>query len=188
MVASKKWLLVLGIVLLLGVTVSAAAALATLVYVVRNATAGGGFPPPAGPPKVVRTLNADDQPVSGNAKWEGGELEVTAAAAGVQRLFEVPLTRVEQSMITYRFRIKTDDLRSSVYPELWCRVEGHGEFFSRGLDRKVAGTNNWLTVEIPFYLMKDQFADLVWLNLVFEGAGTVRLKDIEVLATPLKSQ
>lgn len=133
-------------------------------------------------------MGPDDQPISQTAKWVGSELEVTADAAGVQRLFEVPLEGIEQSMITYRFRIQTGASTSSVYPEMWCRVSGFGEAFSRGLDQKVRGANNWVSLQIPFYLEKGQHADLVKLNLVFEGPGTARLTDIEVLATPLEAR
>ena len=89
-------------------------------------------------------------------------------------------------MLTYRLRIKTDNLQKAVYPELWCRIPERGQFFSRGLHCKVRGTNDWKEVEIPFYLESGQKADLLHLNLVFEGPGTVRLKDIEVLSTPVK--
>ncbi|MDA1278325.1 MAG: hypothetical protein O2960_30395 [Verrucomicrobia bacterium] len=100
-------------------------------------------------------------------------------------LFEVPISGHDQCMITYRCQLSTEDLKSSVYQEMWCRISGRGEFFSRGLHQKVKGTNNYRSLEVPFYLKKDQTPDLLKLNLVFEGAGTARLKDIEVLATPL---
>jgi hypothetical protein len=102
-------------------------------------------------------------------------------------LFDVPLNQVEQCVISYRFSIKTDNLQRAVYPELWCRIPERGQFFSRGLNCKVRGTNDWKTVEIPFFLQNGQRADLLHLNLVFEGPGSVRLKDIEVLATPIKA-
>ena len=69
---------------------------------------------------------------------------------------------------------------------MWCRVVGIAESFSRGLNHKVRATNNWLSLEIPFYLRQGQFAELLKLNLVFEAPGTVRLTDLEVLATPLQ--
>ena len=74
-----------------------------------------------------------------------------------------------------------------IYPELWCRIPGMGEFFSKGLHQKVRGTNDWVSLEIPFYLKAGQSPDLLKLNLVFEGAGAVRMKEIEILATPLEA-
>ncbi|HKV54109.1 MAG TPA: hypothetical protein VJN94_05640, partial [Candidatus Binataceae bacterium] len=111
-----------------------------------------------------------------------------AAQAGPVRLFELPLAPIDQSAILYRFRIRADDLETSAYAEMWCRAAGLGEAFSRGLDQKVHGKGDWTTVEIPMFLQQRQFADLLKLNLVFEGPGKVRLTDIQVLAAPLVSQ
>jgi hypothetical protein len=179
-------LLVMGIVLLLLVGVPIGVVVAVVLLVRRTSVAQ--FPPPAGPPKVLRALRPEDEPISGGAKWHGNELEVASDGPGPQRLFEVPLPGIDHSMLTYRFRIQTEGLEKPVYPEMWCRVVGVGEAFSRGLHQKIRGTNNWTSLEIPFYLKEGQFADLLKLNLVFEGSGTVRLSDIEVLATPLQAK
>lgn len=176
-------LVVVGSVALLMVGAPIAVVIAVLVLVHRKAVSQ--LPHPAGPPTVVRALGPEDEPISGGATWHGRELEVTSDAPGPQRLFEVPLSGIDQSMLTYRFRIQTEELKKFVYQEMWCSVVGRGEFFSRGLHQKVRGTNNWTTLEIPFYLKEGQVADLVKLNLVFEGPGMVRLANIEVLATPL---
>lgn len=147
----------------------------------------GGFKPPqpVGPPKQVRAIRPGEDSVCGSAHWADGELEVSAETAGPLRLFEIPVSGLDQCMVTYRYRIKTDGLQSSVYPEMWCRIPGLGEFFSRGLHLKMRGSNHWPIVEIPFYLKRGQAPDLLKLNLVFEGPGAVKLKEIEVLATPL---
>jgi hypothetical protein len=177
-------LLVVGVVALLIIGVPIAVVVAVLLLARR--TRAAQFPPPAGPPTIIRALGPDDEPISGGAKWHGRELEVTSDGPGPQRLFEVTLSNLDRSMLTYRFRIQTDGVKGHVYPEMWCRVVGMGEAFSRGLNQKIRGTNNWTSLEIPFYLKEAQFADLIKLNLVFEGPGTVRLTDIEVLATPLE--
>ena len=101
------------------------------------------------------------------------------------RLFEVPISGPDQCIITYRCRIKTDALKSNVYPEMWRRIPGRSEFYSRGLHQQVRGSNDWASTEIPFHLKKGQFPNLLKLNLVFEGPGAVGLKNIEILATPL---
>ena len=100
-------------------------------------------------------------------------------------LFELPVTGLEQCAITWRFRISTRQLRSPVYAELWCRISGMGEFFSRALNQKLRGDNDSVVVELPFYLKKGQRPDLLKLNLVFESPGSVRLQDLSILATPL---
>lgn len=183
--AGAKIFIIIGVVLLVLFAIAVAVA---SIFVAQMRSMAGQLPTPAGPPKVVRTLGPADEPITGGVTWDGDELQVTADQAGSIRLFEVSLPQIDQAMLAYRFRIRTEDLEPHVYPEMWCRVAGFGEAFSRGMDRKVRGTNNWLTVDIPFYLQKDQFADMLRLNLVFEGPGTVHLKDIEVLATPLQAK
>lgn len=152
----------------------------------KSLCAGFRPPQPAGPPHLVQSLGPGTSPLGQAARWEGTELVVLTPAAETVRLFEVPIKGHEQCSLTYRFRIATDALQASVYPELWCRIPGMGEFFSKGLHQKVSGTNDWVSLEIPFYLKAGQRPDLVKLNLVFEGAGAVRLKEIELLATPLE--
>ena len=144
-------------------------------------------PKPAGPPVRIHAIGPADAPICAGAKWDGDELDVSSDEKTNVRLFEVPVSGQDQCMITYRLRIKTDDLKSSVYPEMWCRLPGMGEFFSRGLNQKVRGSNDWMSLEIPFYLKAGQSPDLLKLNLVFEGPGAVRLKNIEILATPLEA-
>ena len=148
----------------------------------------GGFvlPKPAGPPRLVQAVSPGTSPIAEAARWEGTELEVLAPVAETVRLFDVPLAGHEQCLLTYRFRIATDALQASVYPEMWCRIPGIGECFSKGLHQKVSGTNDWVSLEIPFYLKAGQSPDILKLNLVFEGAGAARLKEIEILATPLE--
>ena len=152
----------------------------------RSLFAGFQSPKPSGPPVSFKRIEPAEPPISGGATWEGNELKVTSGKAATVHLFEVPISGHDQCMITYRFQISSDALKSSVYPEMWCRIPGIGEFFSRGLQQKVSGTNNYLSSEIPFYLKKGQTPDLLKLNLVFQGSGTVRLRDIEVLATPVE--
>ena len=69
---------------------------------------------------------------------------------------------------------------------MWCRLPGHGEFFSKGLHQAISGTTDWGSYEIPFYLKKGQQPDLIKLNLAIEGKGKVWIKDLELLATPLQ--
>ena len=101
-------------------------------------------------------------------------------------LFEVP-TGDEQCMLTFKAKMRTSDLQGRAFLELWCRVPGVGEFFSKGLNKAVRATTDWASYEIPFFLKKGQKADLVKLNLVVEGIGKTWIKDVELLKTPLKA-
>ncbi len=153
----------------------------------KNLLAAFQPPQPTGPAVLLHQFSPAEPTISGDASWSGEELKIASDQAATIRLFEYVLPSSEQCMLTYRVQASTQNLASSAYLELWCRVPGFGESFSRGLHQKVTGTNDFMTLEIPFYLRKGQAADLLKLNIVFEGAGEVRMKEIQVLSTPLAS-
>ena len=103
------------------------------------------------------------------------------------RLFEVEKPDVEQCMVTYRAKLKTENLTDKAYLEMWCRFPGKGEFFSRGLTHGFTGSNDWVSYETPFILKKGEKPDLIKLNLVVKGAGKVWIKDVELLKSPLSA-
>ena len=100
-------------------------------------------------------------------------------------LFEVENPGVEQCIVTYRAKLKTESLTEQAYLEMWCRFPGKGEFFSRGLAHAVTGSNDWASYETPFFLKKGEKSDLIKLNLVVKGAGKIWVKDVELLNGPL---
>ena len=101
------------------------------------------------------------------------------------RLFEMENPGVEHCLVTYRAKLKTENLTGQAYLEMWCRFPGKGEFFSRGLAHAVSGSNGWASYETPFLLKKGEKPDLIKLNLVVEGAGKVWVKEVELLKGPL---
>jgi hypothetical protein len=103
------------------------------------------------------------------------------------RLFEVQEPQIEQCLVTYRATLKTEGLTGRAFLEMWCRLPGRGEFFSKGLNQAVKGTTDWASYEIPFSLQKGQRPDLIKLNLVIEGRGKVWLRDIQLIKTPMDS-
>jgi len=74
--------------------------------------------------------------------------------AQVIRLFEVSNPDVEQCVVTYRVKLKTEGLKEPAYLEMWCRFPGKGEFFSRDLEHPITGSNDWASYETPFFLKK----------------------------------
>jgi hypothetical protein len=101
------------------------------------------------------------------------------------RLFEVEKPNVEQCVVTYRAKLKTENVTGQAYLEMWCRFPGKGEFFSRGLANPVTGSNDWASYETPFFLKKGEKPDLIKLNLVVKGTGKVWVKEVELLKGPL---
>jgi hypothetical protein len=143
-------------------------------------------PQPSGPPETIRRFQTTDPTVSQDSitvEQDGWVIE--SAAEQTTRLFEVADPQVEQCLVNYRATLKTEGLTGRAFLEMWCRLPGRGEFFSKGLDQAVGGTTDWSSHEIPFYLKKGQRPDLIKLNLAVEGSGKVWIKDVELLKTPL---
>lgn len=144
-------------------------------------------PEPAGPPEVLRTFTTSDALLTRDGVTVDGEAwRIEFNEGRSVRLFEETEPRVDQCILTYRARVRTEGTQGRVYLEMWCRLPGRGEFFSKGFQQAVKGTTDWSNHETPFLLKAGQQPDLVKLNLVCEGAGTVWIKDMELLRTPLK--
>lgn len=143
---------------------------------------------PSGPPETIRRFRTTDATLSRDSivPSQDGWL-IDAAKGQTIRLFEVADPQAEQCSVTYRAMIKTDGLDGRAFLEMWCRLPGMGEFFSKGIDKAIQGTTDWSSQEIPFYLKKGQRPDLIKLNVVIEGKGKVWIKDIQLLKTPLSS-
>jgi hypothetical protein len=146
-------------------------------------------PKPAGPPQVLRAFPPDQPTITQSGiRVENGAWQIDARAKEQTiRLFEVENPAVEQCILTYRAELKAEDLQGHGYLEMWCRLPGRGEFFSKGYKQAVSGTVEWARYEIPFYLKGDQKPDLIKLNVVVEGQGRVWLRNLELLKTPLAS-
>jgi len=136
-------------------------------------------------PEAVRRFSPPDATLSrDNITVDEKAWLVDVQEEQVFRLFEVPDPDVEQCLLIYRASLKTEGLTGRAFLEMWCRLPGQGEFFSRGLDQTVKGTTDWASYEIPFRLKKDQRPDLIKLNLAIEGKGKVWIKDVELLRAP----
>ncbi|MGH9197344.1 MAG: hypothetical protein ACRD1T_16585 [Acidimicrobiia bacterium] len=145
-------------------------------------------PQPAGPPQVLRAFAPGQATITQSGiRPDQGAWRIDATEKQTIRLFDVESPFVEQCLLTYRAELKAEDLKGRAFLEMWCRLPGQGEFFSKGHQQAVSGTMNWARYEIPFYLKRGQKPDLIKLNLVVEGAGTVWLRNIELLRTPLES-
>ena len=142
---------------------------------------------PAGPPESIRGYTVSDYPLTQDAVTvEEDAWRIQFDEARVIRLFEMEQPNVEQCILTYRARIRTDNAQGRAYLEMWCRFPGKGEFFSRGLQQAVMGTTDWSTYETPFFLKGGQRPDLIKLNIAAQGPGTAWIKELELLRTPLK--
>ena len=144
-------------------------------------------PQAAGPPETLRTFGPGERPLTGSGvDPDDGGWRIEAREPGSVRLFEVADPGVDRCLLTYRAELAAADVHGGAYLEMWCRLPGEGEYFSKGLDQKVKGTVDWSSYEIPFRLDEGQRPDLIRLNIAFDGPGTVRLRNVELLRTPLR--
>ena len=142
-------------------------------------------PTPAGPAEPVRTFSSADATVSRDVTAAAGGFMIDASGATTVALFELHDPGVEGCVLSYRAQLRSEALQGRAYLEMWCRLPGRGEFFSKGLQQALSGSNDWTSRETPFLLKKGQRPDLIKLNVTLEGGGRLWLKDIELLATPL---
>jgi len=131
---------------------------------------------------ISQTDVSIDKDISSDGK---GSLKITATAPRIVRLFETGDLGVDNARLIYQARLKTQDVKGRVFLEMWCHFSGKGEFFSRGLDRPLSGTNEWTTEETPFFLQKGSKPDNIKLNLVIDSGGIVWIDDIKLLKAPL---
>jgi hypothetical protein len=113
-----------------------------------------------------------------------GSLRIEAEEPMTIKLFELTNPDVDNAQVIYQARLKTKDVEGDVYLEMWCGFTGKGEFFSRGLQNSLSGTTDWVTVQTPFFLKKDEKPDWIKLNLVIQGKGTVWIDDVHLLKGP----
>lgn len=147
-------------------------------------------PPKMGEPEVIAAFSpATATPITteGVTPTEEGWRIVHEGARHV-RLFEVENPDLANGVISYRAKMRAEALAGTAYLEMWVRIPGVGEFFSRALDQQLTGTMNWASVQTPFYLEADHKPDLLRLNVVLDGesGGSVGIRDAEVLFTPKK--
>ncbi len=146
-----------------------------------------GVPQPAGPETLIRTFAPDiDEPIArdGVDNIEGG-WRIETRGKRTFRLFEVPEPGVEQCMVTYRAEMRSENVQKRAYLEMWCRLPGQGEFFSKGFHNALKGDNSWASYEIPFFLKHGQRPNMIKLNVTFEGPGVVEMRNVRLSVTPV---
>jgi hypothetical protein len=134
----------------------------------------------------IKTFSVSEPTISKDLKVTDDKAWlVETNKAQVFRLFEVADPGVENCLVIYRARLKSEGLDGQAYLEMWCRFPGKGEFFSRALQNTISGSNDWASYETPFFLKKGEKPDMIKLNLVVKGSGKVWIKDVEILKAPL---
>jgi hypothetical protein len=117
-----------------------------------------------------------------------GSVRIDANGEMTVPLFEVTDVSVDNAILIYQASLQSQNLDGRAFLEMWVRIPGKGEFFSRALDRPVTGTVSWMSVATPFFLQSGQKPDLIRLNLVVQGKGKVWIDDVKLMKAPLPGQ
>lgn len=115
-----------------------------------------------------------------------GSFKIEAKKPMVVKLYETGKLNIENCHIFYQAKLKTAGLQGAAYLEMWCHFPGKGDFFSRALQSKLSGDNDWSSHEASFMLQKGESPDNVKLNLAVNGTGTVWIDEIKLLKVPLE--
>jgi len=146
---------------------------------------------PAGASELLK-LNLDNAAALGisvyadqKVKFEGkGSIRVSTKWPTTICLGQISELNIENTRLVYQAKLKSEDLDGAAFLEMWCKV-GSGQYFSRGLASTISGTKDWQKVSTAFILNKGQTAQIVTLNLVVNGIGTVWVDDIQLSKKPL---
>ena len=143
---------------------------------------------------TLRRFTTADATVCRDLAVEGDGWSAACTQAQAFRLFEVPDPGVDECRVIYRASLKTDSLTGRAYLEMWCRFPGRGEFFSKGLNQILTGSNAWTSCETPFLLKPGEKPDLIRLNLVVQAVGwlwkrpvtgRIWIRNVELVSVPL---
>lgn len=143
-------------------------------------------PQPVGPPETLRAFKPTEPTISKDSvRVEDQALVLEAHEKTTVSLFEVKQPHVDQCILTYRALAKADQLEGKAYLEMLCRLPRVGDHSAKGVDNALEGLGDWSLLETQVYLPEGQQPDFLRLNLVMEGPGRVRMKDVEVIKTPV---
>lgn len=137
------------------------------------------------PQTVLKTFYGAERPIAPQFVSHGPNRWAAVASDQTLPLFEYPDPGIENCALFYRASLMSQGLQGRAYLEMWCRFPGKGEFFSRGMDSAISGSTDWKSVQTPFFLKAGEKPDLIKLNVVVEGSGTVGVKDVELWTAPL---
>ncbi|NWG29394.1 MAG: hypothetical protein HXY48_12775 [Ignavibacteriaceae bacterium] len=110
-----------------------------------------------------------------------GSLRIETTEPVSVPLYNIDDLRIENAQLTYEAKVKSENLAGQAYLEMWCVFKDKGEFFSRGFDSAISGTNDWKTIKTVFLLRKNEMPDKIKLNVIINGIGKIWIDDIRLL-------
>lgn len=121
-----------------------------------------------------------------------GEVAIQVVGAEKPSVAEIIVTespKVTSFRYVVKGKVKYDDVVGDAYLELWNDFGEKGQFFSRSLAdwggmKKITGSSNWRTFELPFTAEQGMIPTKLFLNVVLPGKGTVVITEPTIVSLP----
>ncbi len=123
-----------------------------------------------------------------NTSDGNGSLRIIAKGPETVRLFEVNDLDVEDAKLIYQAKLRAKKLAGQGYLELRCHFPGGEEFTSTDARVVLTGTTGWVTAQTAYFVKKGEKPDVIKLNLVINGKGTVWIDDVRLMKGPLQKK
>lgn len=144
-------------------------------------------PRPTGPPQTLRAFDPSEPTFSESAvRVEEDAFVIESSETTRVTLFELYDPDAEQCLLTYRANAKAEDFQGRAFLEMALKLPKVPEHSAQGVETAVSGSTDWQMMEAPVYLYPGQKPEKLTLKLVLEGQGKIRMKDVEVLRTPVE--
>lgn len=91
-------------------------------------------------------------------------------------------TKIDGTVLNYTAEAEALEITGQAYLEIWVHIAGEkgGYYFGRGLDKPLKSAGGWQKLATQFTLKPGQVADSVTLNVVLQGKGRIRLRNISL--------
>jgi hypothetical protein len=133
-----------------------------------------------------RVVGADmvtvDPAVSSDGK---GSLKITVEQPTTVQLYEVPEPKAENADIFYKAKLKAQDFGGDAYLQMVIHYPSGGQAEVQNYDKAIGGTTGWTAMEAKANIRKGQRPDVVRLNVILNGGGTVWVDDVHLWKVPL---
>ena len=115
------------------------------------------------------------------AKGPDGENAIEVTGLKERTVAELIVTdspKITSHQYVVRGKVKYEDVIGEAYLELWNDFGEQGQYFSRSLGdwggmRKIAGTSDWRTFELPFTAKPGMIPQKLFVNVVMPGTGKI---------------
>jgi hypothetical protein len=136
---------------------------------------------------ITELATSEGVDIDTSATTDGvGSVRVDAGEPVTVTLLEVSDLDVQNNTLTIEARLRSQDLEGSAHIEMEIYLPGQEEpVRTPGLGRIVTGTTEWGVANTSFYFQPAQQPELVRLNLVVDGAGSVWVDEVRLLRTRL---